>query len=162
MTRRRITPDQALHMAKYCASINLRNAARAVTRHYDRGLRTAGVTAVQLPLLAAISYGANASIAALAAALDLERSTISRDLEVLVRRGYVKRAAGGDKRATALELTPKGHAVLSKAFEAWNLAHDAVVSAFGEAELQSLLTRMRRLGRLVSAAAPAPARAKRK
>ena len=151
-------------MAKYCASINLRNAARAVTRHYDRGLRAAGVTAVQLPLLAAISYGANTSIAALAAALDLERSTISRDLETLVRRGYVKREATGDKRATALRLTPKGHAVLAKAFEAWSRAHDAVISAFGEAELQSLLTRMRRLGRLVSAVPPAqPAtRAKRK
>ncbi len=161
MTLRKVTPDQALHMAKYCASINLRNAARAVTRHYDRSLSAVGITAVQLPLLAAISYGANTSIAALAEALDLERSTISRDLEGLVRRGLVKRETSGDKRVTALQLTPKGHAALSKAFEAWNRAHDAVINLFGEAELQSLLTRMRRLGRLVSpktAAASKPRR----
>ena len=134
-------------MAKYCASINLRNAARAVTRHYDRSLSAAGVTAVQLPLLAAICYGANASIATLAHVLDLERSTISRDVDVLVQRGLIQRKGGEDKRITALHLTPKGHNVLAKAFAAWNRAHEEVVDAFGEEELQSLLTRARRLGR---------------
>jgi len=73
MTVRRISRKDALHMAKYCASSNLRRVARAVSRHYDRDLASAGVTSTQLPVLAAISAGYNGAIVALAEALDLER-----------------------------------------------------------------------------------------
>src|SRR5512138_1483864 len=47
--------DHALHMNAFCASHNLRRAARLVTRHYDRALRPTGITAAQMPILAAIS-----------------------------------------------------------------------------------------------------------
>ena len=107
MTLRRISRKEALHMAKYCASSNLRRVARAVGRHYDRDLRTAGVTSTQLPVLAAINAGFNGSISALAASLDLERSTVSRELAILVRRGLVTMETAGDKRVSSLQRSPR-------------------------------------------------------
>ena len=70
--------DHALHMGAFCASHNLRRAARLVTRHYDRALRPVGITAAQMPILAAISTGTGVSITALSNALDIEASSLSR------------------------------------------------------------------------------------
>ena len=91
--RTSISRDSALEMRRFCASVNFRRAARVVTRHYDAALRTAGITATQLPLLAAIGTGTNASITMLADALDLERSTVSRELDALYRRGLIATAS---------------------------------------------------------------------
>ena len=141
-------------MKKFCASLNLRRAARVITRHYDAALESAGVTATQLPLLAAINAGVNASISALAEELDLERSTVSRELDVLGRRGLLQFTSGpGDQRVTALKLTARGHKTLAAAFDAWQEAHDAIRTAYGAAAFETYLAETRKLGRLVNAMA---------
>src|SRR5881394_544021 len=122
MASRSISRDSALQMRRFCASVNFRRTARVVTRHYDAALRAAGITATQLPLLAAISSGTNTSITALAQTLDLERSTISRELDHLIRLGLIVTASGTDRRATALQLTPRGKRTLATAYRAWQRA----------------------------------------
>jgi DNA-binding MarR family transcriptional regulator len=146
----RVSRESAVFMSRFCASANLRRTARVVTRHYDRALRAAGVTATQLPLLAAINAGVTTSISSLAEELDLERSTISRELDGLKRLGLIDTATGTeDKRATKLMLTPRGHKTLSAAFEAWQRAHEAITSEYGGDEFESLLTQTRKLGQTV-------------
>lgn len=144
-----ISNESALQMRRLCASVNFRRAARVVTRHYDAALEGAGITATQLPLLAAISTGTNTSIRALAEALDLERSTISRELDTLERDGFVATGAGADKRSTSLKLTARGERTLSAAFRAWQRAHDQIEDAYGQQALESLLEQTRELGRSV-------------
>lgn len=146
MPTRRISRNDALYMAKYCASSNLRRIARIVSRHYERELRTAGVTTTQMPILAAISAGAGASIGTLAEALDLERSTVSRDVSTLVRRKLVVLEAGEDRRVTTLQLTEEGHRVLVEALAAWRRAHNAMLRRFGEDAYEDLLDAANRLG----------------
>jgi DNA-binding MarR family transcriptional regulator len=150
MARRRISREDSLLMGRYCASVNLRRAARLVTRHYDEALAAAGVTATQLPLLAALNAGVGRSITTLADALDLERSTVSREIALLARRGLVASKTGGDKRTTALELTADGHQTLAAAFAAWRRAHEAIVSAYGEEAFEELLSRTYDLGKAVN------------
>lgn len=147
MATRRISRGDALFMARSCASSNLRRVARIVSRHYERELRTAGVTTTQLPILAAISVGAGSSIGTLAAALDLERSTVSRDVATLVRRNLVAPEHGTDRRVTTLELTEEGHDVLADALEAWKRAHAALLHRFGADAYQDLLDAANRLGK---------------
>jgi len=142
-----VSRDSALQMRRLCASVNIRRAARVVTRHYDAALRGTGITATQLPLLAAISAGANTSISALAATLDLERSTVSRDLDTLERLGLVAATTADDRRATALKLTARGQRKLSAGFRAWQRAHKALAGAYGQKRLEDLLERTRALGR---------------
>lgn len=149
MSTRGISRESSQHMKKYCASLNLRRAARVVTRHYDQALRAAGITATQLPLLAAINAGVSLSISALAKELDLERSTVSRELDVLERRSLIKSSEGADKRATVLALTPRGHKTLAAAFAAWQEAHDAVTRAYGSDAFDALLVQTKTLGQTV-------------
>jgi DNA-binding MarR family transcriptional regulator len=146
-----ISREESLHMKKFCASLNLRRAARVITRHYDAALESAGVTATQLPLLAAISAGVSASISALAEELDLERSTVSRELDVLGRRGLLQFTTGSDQRVTALKLTARGHKTLAAAFDAWQEAHEAIRSAYGADAFETYLAETRKLGRMVNA-----------
>lgn len=137
-------------MRKFCASLNLRRTARVVTRVYDRALRAAGVSATQLPLLAAINAGVDSSIGCLAEDLDLERSTVSRELDVLKRRGLIATEAGADRRATKLALTPLGHKTLAKAYQGWERAHESITSEYGEENFEKLLAQTRRLGQSVA------------
>ena len=138
-------------MGRFCASANFRRAARVITRHYEKELRGAGVSATQLPLLAAINAGINTSIAALADALDLERSTISRELAILERHALIAVEEGNDKRTRVLKLTPRGHKMLAAAFRAWKRAHAAIVGAYGDQPYELLLTQVKSLGRAVQA-----------
>jgi DNA-binding MarR family transcriptional regulator len=149
MSTRGISRESSQHMKKYCASLNLRRAARVVTRHYDQALRKAGITATQLPLLAAINAGVSTSISSLGKELDLERSTVSRELDVLERRALIKSSEGFDRRATTLSLTARGHKTLAAAFAAWQEAHDAVTSAYGSEAFDALLAQTKVLGQTV-------------
>jgi DNA-binding MarR family transcriptional regulator len=153
MASRAISRDSAVEMRRFCASANFRRAARVLTRHYDAALRTAGVTATQLPLLAAIGSGTNASIAVLAETVDLERSTVSRELDTLQRLGLIATESGADRRVTALKLTARGERVLKAAHRAWQGAHDAIIKAYGRQPYETLLASTRELGRQVKALA---------
>jgi len=147
-----ISRNSALEMRHLCASVNFRRAARVVTRHYDAALEKSGITATQLPLLAAIRAGSNTSITALAETLDLERSTISRELDVLERLGLIVAISSmADRRATELELTPRGERTLAAAHRAWQRAHEAIVKAVGRKSYEALLAETRELGRRVKA-----------
>ena len=150
MAAPRISRESSLHMRKYCGSMNFLRAARVITRHYDRELRdAAGISATQLPILAAINAGATASIRSLADELDLERSTVSRELAGLKRLGLIATSAGTDKRASVLALTPRGHKTLCAAWEAWQRAHAAITDEYGVEALESLLTATRQFARTV-------------
>jgi DNA-binding MarR family transcriptional regulator len=149
--RTAISRDSALEMRRFCASVNFRRAARVLTRHYDGALRKAGITATQLPILAAIGSGTNTSITALAETLDLERSTVSRELDTLLRRGLIATASGDDRRVTTLKLTARGVNTLRAAHRAWQRAHDAVIKAYGRQPYETLLASTRELGKKVSA-----------
>jgi DNA-binding MarR family transcriptional regulator len=136
-------------MSAFCASSNLRRAARVVTRHYDSALRPVGVTAAQLPILAAISTGAANSIASMSKVLDIEASSLSRDLSLLEKKGLVRLTPATDRRSRALQLTARGQRTLKSAFNAWRKAHDKLLSAVGERDFQSMLKQTRIFGRAV-------------
>ena len=137
-------------MNAFCASHNLRRTARLVTRHYDRALRPIGITAAQMPILAAISTGAGNSIAALSNSLDIEASSLSRDLALLQKKGLVRYASvASDRRARALQLTASWHRTLANAFKAWRKAHTVLLDEIGERDFNIVLRQTKRLGKAV-------------
>jgi DNA-binding MarR family transcriptional regulator len=143
-----LTRERAIRMARTCASSNLRRIERRVTDHYDEYLRPTGITAVQLPILAAIGADLGNSISALAVALDLERSTLSRDLRVLEKKNLVESFYGDDKRIRALRLTAKGRRTLDKAHAAWQRAHARLLSA--SENLEELVRQLRKFERSIA------------
>lgn len=110
-------------MARSCLSASLRKTERMVTRHYDEHLAPSGISAVQLPILAIIAAAPDASFRLLAEQLDLDRSTLSRNLGLLERRGLLTLGPSSGPKPGLIELTAQGRAALRHAHECWTEAH---------------------------------------
>jgi DNA-binding MarR family transcriptional regulator len=116
-------PDECLFMARHCLSANLRKTERLITRHYDSYLAATGVTAVQLPMLAMIRTAPEPTFRLLTERLELDRSTLSRNLALLQRLGFIEIGASVGPRPGPIKLTAKGRRVLRAAHEQWKRAH---------------------------------------
>jgi DNA-binding MarR family transcriptional regulator len=111
-----------------CACATVRRAARLVTQLYDDEFRE-HLEAAQFALLSAIERQPTCNQSMLANALGLDKTTLSRNLSVLARRGWIERQAGTDQRERGIRLTPAGRGVLKAARPAWKRAQARLRSA---------------------------------
>jgi len=113
-----------LSVTRACRCLAARRLARVVTRLFERKLRPHGLRATQFSVLAALALKGPTPIAELAAALDLERTTLTRITAVLERHGWVGAVRAGDARRRPLRLTAGGRRKAERAFPAWKEAQD--------------------------------------
>ena len=142
-----------------CVCVNLRRATRALTQAYDAALATAGVKVTQFSLLRAIERNEPAAITTLADDLDLDRTTLARNLLPLQRDRLVTLAAGSDQRVTEVRLTAKGQKAIAAALPLWSEVQADIERKLGR-------DRVDQLREIASAAqalsAPAPGVARRR
>jgi DNA-binding MarR family transcriptional regulator len=106
-----------------CACASLRRTARVVTQLYETELQGTGLGITQFTLLQALEQmGGAASQAALGRLLALDATTLSRTLPPLERAGWIRAAAGQDRREVRWSLTPAGRRRLAGAVPAWERA----------------------------------------
>jgi DNA-binding MarR family transcriptional regulator len=141
--------EECLTMARSCLSANLRRTERLVTRHYDQHLAEAGVTAVQLPILATIASASEPTFRLLSENLELDRSTLSRNLNLLQRRGLLKLGVSSGPKPGLITLTPKGRDALARAHVHWLDAHRALEEAVAGSALTEGLGFLKKLRRAV-------------
>jgi DNA-binding MarR family transcriptional regulator len=115
-------------VAAGCACKHLRRTARAVTQLYDDTLRPSGLRITQFTLLVAVAISEPVPITRLADALDLDRTTLARDLKPLTERGLVQVAAGEDRRTREVRLTRQGREAVGRAYPLWQQAQARVVA----------------------------------
>jgi DNA-binding MarR family transcriptional regulator len=126
-------------VAATCLCQKARNAARAITRFYDRHFAGTGLEPTQFNLLVAIRLSGPVAMARLANYLGLERTTLTRNLGPLQRAGWVENKTGNDARQRLLALTKTGHVELQKAMSHWKQAQKAAVAALGKKDFAQLL-----------------------
>jgi len=114
-----------------CTCAGLRRAARAVTQIYDAALRPAGLTANQFTLLATLERAGDAPLTRLAEILVMERTTLTRNLRPLERRGLVAVLRERDRRVRRVTLTAAGRRLLEEARPRWARAQSQVVDELG-------------------------------
>lgn len=144
-----VGPDQCLAMRRNCVSMNLRRTERLVTRHYDSHLSRAGVTAVQLPILAAVATIEEPTFRALSSDLELDRTTLSRNLALLQRDGLLAIGPSSGPKPGPIALTAKGRRTLERAYPLWMDAHRTLEDALTDSSLASGLRFLRRLRQAV-------------
>jgi DNA-binding MarR family transcriptional regulator len=113
-------------------------AARRATRLYDRFLAPAGLGIAQFGLLQVLSMKGGGSVTSLAAALDMDRTTMTRNLAPLVREGLVELRAGTDRRSRGVMITAVGRDALKGAVPLWRAAQAAVRDSLGVKEVERL------------------------
>jgi DNA-binding MarR family transcriptional regulator len=126
-------------VAETCTASHLRRASRAVSNAFDETLRPLGLRASQLDVLVALALAGEVSVTKLAEILALDRTTLTRNLGPLERRGLVASAAAADRRNRLLGLTDGGRGLLARALPSWQRAQALVVRDLGEARWKGLL-----------------------
>lgn len=102
-----------------CMCTGLRQAAHAMTAIYDEALAPSGLKITMFRVIRRLSEAGEPSITELAAIVELDRSSLGRNLKVLERGGLVAFNGGEDERSKVVKLTSKGKAALAKAMPLW-------------------------------------------
>src|SRR5262245_35528957 len=112
-------PTAAEVIAEECLAVRVRTLNRAVTALFDEALRPHGLRVGQLNLLVAVARMGTARPGDLCRLLRMDKSTLSRDVEVLRRNGWLEVDDSGGGRARPLRLTAAGGTLLEAVMPAW-------------------------------------------
>ncbi len=123
-----------------CACFNLRKATRAVTQLYDESLRPAHLRATQFSLLTVLEQAGTVSMTRLAELAVMDRTTLTRNLELLERERLVRIRPGTDARVREVSLTPTGRDRLMAALPYWERAQAHVTRRLGPARTRHFLS----------------------
>ena len=126
-----------------CACLQFRRTSRAVSALYDDFLSSAGLTVTQYALLVSIARAPGISRTVLAAKLEMERTTLTRNLRPLERDGFVTQKSGADLRERILRLTASGRKRLDRSFPHWEAAQRAFFAEFGQDRFEVLRSLLR-------------------
>jgi DNA-binding MarR family transcriptional regulator len=125
-----------------CACTNIRRADRALTQFYDEILAPSGLYATQFALLATLFETAPITINRLAKIMILDRTTLTRNLELLIKQRLIHIEAGEDRRMRQVSLTEQGEQTLHGAWPLWQTAQARVEQALSRERLDKLLTEL--------------------
>lgn len=131
-----------------CVATRVRQLSRIVTRVYDDAMRPLGITASQYTLLAQLASRDGITAVEIGTELDIEKSTLSRNLKRLLALGHIVMDPPAGRRGRGLHLTPKGQAVLKDAYPIWQDSQKrstAVLGADARSVLDNLLGRAEKL-----------------
>lgn len=124
---------------RLCACNNIRKASRALAQLFNEALKPSGLRATQFALLVAIATTGAASLTHLGQRLVMDRTTLTRSLKPLEKRGLVAIATGEDRRTRAVTLTARGREALARALPLWERAQARVVRGLGQKRWRALL-----------------------
>ena len=128
----------AAEVVRDCIATRLRMANRVVAKVYDDALRPLGLTVPQMSMLAVAEDRGLIRQSEVGAELQLDDSTLSRNLERMRANGWLEEASADDARVHSYRLTAAGRALLDKAVPAWRKAQAAAGRLLGDAGVQAL------------------------
>jgi DNA-binding MarR family transcriptional regulator len=134
---RRTEPDPARaaahQISEQCIAMRVRRLSRTVTRIFDDALRPHGIGTAQLNMLVAITKAGPLRPSALARALDLEKSTVTRNLERMLAHGWIRSTPDAEPNGVRVEVQPAGRALLAQVLPAWKGAQARATRQVGDA-----------------------------
>lgn len=116
-----------------CLGMRTAYLHRLVSRRFEQALRPLGLSIPQLEILSALILGGGPRRPSeLAERLGMERSTVSRNLALMTRRGLVETTETSPTgRSLWVTVTVGGRSALAKAEQAWQRAQTDVQTAIG-------------------------------
>jgi DNA-binding MarR family transcriptional regulator len=119
-------------IARSCIAVRLRLLNRVVTNFYDDALRPLRLKVSQLNILIVTAKLSLARPAQVCEILQLDTSTLSRNVKPLQARGWLEVVPDEDARAQPFRLTPQGKRLIEKAVPAWEKAQRHATDLLGE------------------------------
>ena len=125
-----------------CVGANIRRTDRVLTHFYDATLVPSGLSARQLGLLAILAEVAPITINGLADLMSIDRTTLTRNLGVLINRRLVRSKEGEDRRTHLVVLTQDGEGALRRAWPLWEEAQARIEHSLGCERYEALLAEL--------------------
>src|SRR5829696_2539941 len=123
------TPAEVI--AAECLAVRLRALNRALTAVYDDALRPHRLGTAQPGDLCRL--------------LRMDKSTLSRDVEVMRRNGWLE-VEDRSGRSRPLRITPAGEALLAQVVPTWQQAQERARTLIGDEGAEAVLAMARKLG----------------
>ncbi len=140
-----LTPQHCLSMARTCAAYNLRRVTRLVTQRFDEVLAPSGLRVTQFSLLVAAYLNEKVVLNKLAHAMGMDRTSLSRSLKLLEKRGLVQMEPGEDRREVIVRLTPEGRDRLDLACPLWQKAQEQILSGLHPGQWELMISDLKDL-----------------
>ena len=133
MTKRHPSPaDRAAEtIAGECLAVRVRMLNRIITGIYDDALRPLGLTTGQLNILVVVTKRGPLSPGEVARRLNMEKSTVSRNVERMRANGWLTVTASDSGRKQQLTLTRQGKRLLEDSVSAWGEAQTRTRALLG-------------------------------
>ncbi len=122
----------------------LRRTDRVLTRFSDEVLAPSGLSAPQCGLLGTLAQVAPVTITRLAELMDMDRTTLTRNLDLLIKQRLVQSWKGKDQRMRLVHLTDEGHQALRQAWPLWEEVQARIERALGRERFEPSSTNLRR------------------
>jgi DNA-binding MarR family transcriptional regulator len=140
------TGKQVDRIAAGCIAVRLRMLNRVVTNLYDEALRSLGLKVSQLNVLVVTAKLGVARPAQVSELLHLDLSTLSRNVDRMMARGWLEAVPQEDARAQPFRLTDRGRRLLERAIPAWEKAQKQATELLGAPAVAVLDETAKRLG----------------
>jgi DNA-binding MarR family transcriptional regulator len=133
-------------IARTCIAVRLRLLNRVVTNFYDEALRPLGLKVSQLNILIVTTRLGLARPAQVCEILQLDTSTLSRNVERMRAHGWLEVVPDEDARTQPFRLTVRGKRLIEKAVPAWEEAQRQATELLGDEAIGLLDKASRKLG----------------
>lgn len=138
MTRRSTPTPSGVSTLGGCSSFKLRQLSRRVSQQFDAYVGQAGLKTTQYSLLSHVMRLGPVQPGQLAAAMEMDASTLTRNLQPLVAQGWVAVGPGADGRSRLVSATAAGRGKRAQAQREWQRAQLAFNARVGDARVQRL------------------------
>jgi DNA-binding MarR family transcriptional regulator len=133
-------------IVRSCVAVRLRLLNRVVTKLYDAALRPMGLKISQLNILVVAAKLGIARPADVCKLLQLDASTLSRDVERMRAKRWLEVVPVKDARAQPFCLTDQGRKLLGRAVPAWEEAQRQATELLGDKMIRLLGEAAAKLG----------------
>lgn len=123
-----------------CLCAVTRRAGRILTRQYDEYLKPSGLKTTQFSMLANIARNPAITVSELARLLAMDQTTVSRNLRVLEKSGYIRMEPEvADQRIRRIQIAERGMSKMMEARPLWEKAQTEMERVLGRENIETLL-----------------------
>jgi DNA-binding MarR family transcriptional regulator len=133
-------------IARNCIAVRIRLLNRVVTNLYDNALRRIGLRVSQLNILVVTAKLGLATPGKVCSILQLDASTLSRNVDRMRLKSWLEVVPGKDARAQPFRLTHQGRKLLDRAVPAWKKAQRQATNLLGDRGIRLITAAAGKLG----------------
>ena len=129
-----------------CLCFLIRKAGRITTRNYDNFLKPCGLKVTQFSMLANIARNPASTVSELAELLSMDQTTVSRNLRVLEKSGYIRlESEMTDHRIKRIQISDLGVSKMNEARPLWEQAQLDMETVLGKENIDMMIKSVKKL-----------------